>query len=334
MGSPRQHKVWFEELYSRLHLTYWGGALILGFVPIVVLFPVSYAAEGIWSQILTPGSLFTFTLLLVMVAVAHFGASYTESVMNSWKMRADELLTDDEKLDLRELFGLRGFLVFFAVLLALDMIVFVFFALPSSMSISQRVAATLPWDWWNIYADTFFWMFAYSMYKIFRTGRRPMKLKSFTEDRMLGLKPFGRASLQLTGLYFGFVVIALVAEVSQVGVEIPGILLIIGFILLGVGLFFIPQMSLHGKLLRAKQEAYAWIAPQHTRVMEVVKAQGVENIEGRVLSQLSGVESIRKDIAQIYSWPFDLGIVARLSAIVLSVVAILLSAVLRSFLGI
>lgn len=334
MGSPRRHNVWFEKLYSRLHLTYWGGVSLLGFLPIIILYPVSYAAGGTWSQLLTPGSLFTLLLLLVMVAVVHLAATYTESVMNNWKTHADELLADDKKVDLRELFGLRGFLVFLAILLASDLIVFVFFALPSSMSIPQRVAATLPWDWWNIYADTFFWMFAYSMYKIFRTGRLPMKLKSFTEDRMLGLRPFGRVSLQLTGLYFGFVVIALVAEVSQVGVEIPGILLIFGFTLLGLGLFFIPQMSLHGKLVRAKQEAYAWIAPQHTRVMEVVKRQGVENIEEKVLNQLGGVESIRRDIAQIHSWPFDLGIMARLGAIVLSVVAVLISAVLRNILRI
>ncbi len=334
MSSARQHNIWFEKVYARLHLPYWAGILVLGFFPIIVLFPVSYAVGGVWSQMFTPGGYFTLLLLLVMVLLVHLGASYTESVMNRWKKHADDLLADDKKVDLRELFGLRGFLAFFVILLSVDLIVFVFFALPGSLSVTQRLAATLPWDWWNVYADTFFWMFAYSMYRIFRTGRLPMRLKSFTEDRMLGLRPFGRVSLQLTGLYFGFVVIALIAEISQVGIETPGILLISGFILLGVGLFFIPQMSLHGKLVRAKQEAYAWIAPQHTKVMEVVRRQGVENTEEKVLNQLSGVDSIRRDIAQIYSWPFDLGVVARLSAIVLSVVAILLSAVLRNFLGI
>ena len=328
-----EHKVWFEELYARLRLPYWAGVALFGFVPILVLYPVSYAGAGIWSQLFTGGSLFTLLLLLAMIVVVHLGASYTESVMNRWKVRADELLAEEGKVDLRELFGLRGTLIFIVILLTLDLTVFVFFGLPTQ-SVPQRLASTLPWDWWNLYADTFFWMFAYSMYKIFRTGRLPMNLKSFTEDRMLGLKPFGRVTLQLTGMYFGFVVIALIAEISQVGVVVSGILLIFGFILLGLGLFFVPQLSLHGKLVRAKQEAQAWVAPQHTRIMDTVRRHGVENIEERVLSQLSGVESIRRDIAQISSWPFDVGIVARLSAIVLSVTAILLSAVLRSFLGI
>ena len=308
--------------------------MVVGFIPMALLFPAGYALAGLWPEIFDSGVLFALPLLFLVVALTQLAAGYIRSVMRGWKVHADSLLAEDRKVDLRELYGLRGLLVTYVLVVAAVQIVFVSYVLPQSNTVLQNMLISLPFLYWNFYLDTVFWMFAFSIYKIYRTGKLPMKLMSFTEDRTLGLKPFGRASLQLIATFFIFLFMILFAQILTVGISTAVMALIIGVALVGLGLFFVPLVSLHGKLVSAKAEAYAWITPQHTALMELVRRIGVKNTGEGVLGQLAAVEGIRRDIGQIHSWPFDVGIVVRLSAIVLSVVAILLSALLRDAFGI
>lgn len=334
MGKDGEELFWFERVYRAFRLPPLVGMVVFGFVPIIVLMPAGYAIAGVWSQMISSGILFAIPVLLVVVVAAQLASTYARSVMNGWKSHSDGLLADGEKVDLRELYRLRGFIATYVILLTFVQTVFVFFVLPQTNSILQNMITSLPFIYWNIYLQTFLWVFAYSMYKIYRTGRRPMNLRSFTEDRSLGLRPFGRVSLQLTGVYFVFLALILIAQVSSAGIQAGGTAIFAVLTVLGLGLFLVPQLSLHSKLLRAKQEAFSWITPQYVELMEVVRRNGVKNTDERVLAQLAGVENIRRDIAQIHTWPFDVGIVARLSAIILSVIAILLSAEIRNVLRI
>jgi len=48
--------------------------------------------------------------------------------------------------------------------------------------------------------------------------------------------------------------------------------------------------------------------------------------------ELTGLDNVQRQIHQIHSWPFDVGIITRLAAIVFSMIAILLANYVRIFL--
>ena len=170
------------------------------------------------------------------------------------------------------------------------------------------------------------------MYRIYRLGKLPLTLKPFTEDRTLGLKPFGRASLQLTAVYVGFLASVFVTTVPLTAYSPSVIALEMGLLFLGIVIFFLPLLTLHAKLLDAKQEAIRWISPQYSALVQKLRKEGVENSDEKLYHELTAIDKIQRDINQIHNWPFDVGIVTRLAAIVFSVVAILLASFVRAIL--
>jgi len=51
------------------------------------------------------------------------------------------------------------------------------------------------------------------------------------------------------------------------------------------------------------------------------------------LQELATIDKIQREIQAIKTWPFDVGVVAKLLTILLSVTAILLAGVIRKYLG-
>src|SRR3989442_13122123 len=60
------------------------------------------------------------------------------------------------------------------------------------------------------------------MLAIYRAGKLPFQLKPFTEDRILGLKPFGTASMRLASVYAIFPIIVTITQLFKINVEVPG----------------------------------------------------------------------------------------------------------------
>ncbi len=325
--------IWYERVYGALRLPVWAGMFVVGWGVTLLLFTLSTLASGTSSYSFDSGGLAGMLFLLVSITYIHLAAGYLRSAMLNWSRQTEPLLTEDSGIDLSGLFAARGIVVTFALLTAITQSMYALLILPANLTAYQKLIVTIPYDFWEVYLVTIIWMFTYSMYKIYRVGRRPMKLQSFTQDRTLGLRPFGRASLQLSGVYFSIIALALVITVANGTYGIPLMIFAGSLTVFGIGLFLIPLVSLHAKMTRAKQEAHAWISPQYTKLMEIVRDKGVIATDDAVLHRLEGVENINRAIGQIYGWPFDIGIIVRLSAIVLSVTAILLSAVLRSILG-
>ncbi|MBI3116487.1 MAG: hypothetical protein HYZ12_04025, partial [Thaumarchaeota archaeon] len=154
----------------------------------------------------------------------------------------------------------------------------------------------------------------------------------FTEDRTLGLKPFGRTSLQLTGVYVSFLASVFVTVVPLSEYSPPVIAVAISLLLLGLVIFFLPLLTLHSKLVAAKQEALQWISPQYSALVQKLRKDGLDNTDEKLYRELMAIDKIQRDINQVHGWPFDVGIVTRLAAIIFSVVAILLASLVRAIL--
>src|SRR5262249_27535315 len=132
----------------------------------------------------------------------------------------------------------------------------------------------------------FLLVYGYSMVVVYRAGKLPLRLRPFTEDRMLGLKPFGAVSLRLASVYavipIVFAVLATVnATSSPNGVAIilstwrPGdFVLVASLVVIGVGLFFLPLLSIHRQLVDAKHRELEWINPQYSDVIKRMKLVG------------------------------------------------------------
>ena len=189
----------------------------------------------------------------------------------------------------------------------------------------------IPFLWLNFVFATFFWTFGYSMYAINKMGKLPLKLKSYTRDRTLGLKPFATASMNSTLIYFATTTSVIVPVVLGGSIPLELALLFLVMYPLGLVLFLLPLRSLHSKLVEAKREALAKVTPRYERLVEVVS--GGAKVDQEVANEMAVVDKVQRDVQRFRTWPFDTGIIARLLAIMISVTAILLSSYIRSFLG-
>lgn len=160
---------------------------------------------------------------------------------------------------------------------------------------------------------TFLWVLGYSMYSIYRWGKLPIKLKSFTEDRSLGLNPYGRASLLFVTLYVFAVLLTFPAFVYLTEAVLLSQTI---FFLLGIVIFAGPLLGLRKKLVKARNEKLEWIQARHRRVMERIESSDEGPIDPSLVNELIAIDSIRKDLQQIHTWPFNAGILARLVTVV------------------
>ncbi|MCJ2519522.1 MAG: hypothetical protein LN412_01050, partial [Candidatus Thermoplasmatota archaeon] len=183
------------------------------------------------------------------------------------------------------------------------------------------------------HVNTFLWVWMYSLYTNFKIARLELTLKPFTEDRSLGFNPLGRFSLELTGL--DMLPLALVLAPNVLGglLSLPILRLFMALSLLGLVFFFLPLLPLRQKLLQAKGELLSWIGPRYTPVFERIDSGTEGRISQAFANELMAIEKIQRDVQRIHTWPFDTGVVVRISVIVFSVTAIVSARIIASLLG-
>jgi hypothetical protein len=167
------------------------------------------------------------------------------------------------------------------------------------------------------------WTYAYSIYSIWKIGRLPLSMKHFTEDRTLGLRPFGSASLRLTVAY---VILCLVGSFDAAGLPLSvKLALFAAFALPGLGFFFVPLFGLHKKLTTLKKETMNWVSSEHGIILKEMQAPGGLG-NSALATRLATVKSVREDVRMIREWPFDNEIIVRLVTLVLVPLVIALGA--------
>jgi hypothetical protein len=161
---------------------------------------------------------------------------------------------------------------------------------------------------------------------IHRFSAGSLQFRPYYEDPFLGLKPVGSLVLSLVSVYFGLILLFILSLVTSTNVPtIPEIIGVGGFlaglIIVGVLLFFIPLQKLHGRMVGEKQVARATLTPELRSVLE-----GSPNPDsGGDARHVLRLELMDRKMSEMAVWPYDIGILGRLSVIAVSVTAILIS---------
>lgn len=328
----RYPTIWFYRVFGALHVPTWVGALLLGLVP---YFAVAVAGDAIAGVVYhsnflaNVGALVPLTVIIVLIPL--IGSIYVSRTMERVTSYAESLLDarQETKKDARNLINFGSLysvrtvtllaIAFFLVITA----TYVGFA-PASAQPSYFAIA--PAFMYAFFVDmTFVWIYGYSMYSISRIGHLPLVIPPFTEDRVLGLQPFGSASLRLTAIFLLLAtssVLAVHIFASAVPFFVISGLLVI-FSAMALVLFFLPLYGLHKKLVATKEKEMKWISAEYSAVLKEIRELGSFGDEA-LTRRLTSVKSVREDVARIRSWPLDTEMMVRLATIIIFPLAIAL----------
>lgn len=214
---------------------------------------------------------------------------------------------------LNGLTDVRAITLLWAVLLALSSVFFDPVVFGLHYSVTQSVLRLVVTGYLRLVQASFLWVLGYSMFSIYSMGNLPIRLKSFTEDRSLGLSVYGRASLLFVTLYVVAVLLTFPFFVYVSTAALVGQMI---FFMLGLVMFAWPLLGLRGKLLKTKGEKLAWIQTRHKRAIELIESSEDGPIDPALVNELIAIDSIRRDVQQIHTWPFNPGVLVRLVTVV------------------
>jgi len=313
---------------ARLRLPFWLWAIIIGFVPTRLLATLDYIIvppAGLGGYLIDTALVLSIFLVYFVYAI-HFISNRMERLDDY----VNQISPDPPANRLRIPFRLANV---FAVWVILLVAITLLFGFPSPTTIFSEHIAVIAYFF--LILASFLWVYGYSMYDVHRAGKLPLRLKPFTEDRTLGLKPFGTASLRLASIYAVFPITWTFVELVSIDVEIPGgvsitfapirltdIIFSVGLILTGIVMFFLPLLSIRERLQEAKRQELSWVTPRYTTIITRVKEQVPKTLPENGATQtqaladeLTMVRQIQQDIQKIQSWPFDFGVVSRLATV-------------------
>ncbi len=192
-------------------------------------------------------------------------------------------------------------------------------------SLLQSSFRELFYSYTRLLQATFLWIFLSSMIAIYKIGGLPLKLKVFTDDRTLGLKPFANTSLHLITIYVVAILLTFpIFLYPNFAVELSLTI----FLVPGLFFFLVPLVGLHKKMREVRLEKAATVGLRHMRVMNEVEAAGDRPLSEGLVNELLAIDAIKREIHQMREWPFDIGTIARLGGVL---VAPLLAAVLAAY---
>ncbi len=307
--------VWIVRACQALHVPLWLGVLILGLLPFPVMLFVGAKVAGLSDSLLSgfvvPEAPLTLSLVLVPILCTIYLSRTAEHANNY----AETLLTSPRNenartpINFESLYSMRFVAPIAALIyIAVFALYYEFGTVPIPVVFAR--APSVLYAFLVIGAEI--WVYAYSMYSIRKVGSLPLTLKSFTEDRTLGLRPFGTASLKFTVAYVLSVCAAALSGQSLPLSVLLGVLA--SFSLLGMGFFFLPLLSLHRKLATVKREHMDWISTEHGAVLNEMQLPGGLR-DGVLATRLATVKSVRQDLNSIHVWPFDTSILVRVVSI-------------------
>ena len=328
-----QCELWIERAYSRLGLPFSIGAAIVGFLPFLVGIIAIGTTFGFAAA--TTGDIRFLPGAFIWIMYCQLAARFSSRRIQSIAKYAESMSKDESHVALPLLCDLKGTLVVWLPLLSVTTVLFGYSAVGTSASLTLDVLISrIVWVYPVLFNSLYMWTLAYSMFKIYQIGKIELMLRSFAEDRSLGLKPFAVESFRLTLVYVGFVTIIVLFSAPQGFSSLPFLIFYLGLFLFGIVLFLLPLWSLHDRLVRFKNHNLRAIGQRYALLLKEFEENSETRLEGTLASSLIAIDKVQRDIHQIRTWPFDAGIVAKLAAIMVSVIAILLSRIVALWLNI
>lgn len=189
---------------------------------------------------------------------------------------------------------------------------------------------------WFLIFGTFAWVYFSSIRGLYQLGQTSLKLKSFREDKMLGVRPMGSLSLALAFTYFaGLGILALLPIVMIPDSSSPFYTsLLFVLTMLGILFFFLPLDTIHKKMVNEKHRERKALGEQ---LAMAINRQDISSRSetgpslGDVtemlvnINRLLAIDVSKDEINSVPNWPFDTQILSRLSAIIFSVTIIIIA---------
>lgn len=323
-----KHKVWIESLSAILRLPTWALVLLIGVGTYSLVIAARLIAGPAVALVELPGDVFFLLLIHVPLLIPSYVRGRIVSLEYYALSMVDDPPTDDKLGGLSRLapVGLLTVALFLGLVLPYG-------ATLSGSPTPQDVLALASIVLVVFVNSTTLWTLVYSLFAVYRMGKLPLRLRDFTLDKMLGLKPFASTCLRLTGVYYLWLVIVIAPDLASPGTHPLILAQDLGLLLLGIPLFLLPLVSLRAKLVGVRSEKLSWINQRLHTTMKKVESQISEDLPPGLQNELLSIDKIQREIQGIKSWPFDLALVAKLLTILLSVTAILLSGFIRKLLG-
>jgi len=185
-----------------------------------------------------------------------------------------------------------------------------------SLAVISLALSSVVWTYWSISTG------------MRRFSSAPLELRPYYEDAFLGLRPVGSLALSLASVYFGFIALFLLSLLTSSSTPSIGDLVgvggfLFGLIFLGVLLFFLPLTKLHQRMIAEKRIARAALNPKLRTLF-----QDSPNLNSDDVGHVLRVDLMDRKVAGMALWPYDVGILGRLSVIAASVTAILISRII------
>ena len=252
-------------------------------------------------------------LLLVNVVFLILASELIRARTLQLEAYTESLGAEVENSQFGKLASLKGILLVWVLLLCVTSLVldpYVYNLYYTPLQAVMRLGVT---GYLRLIQATFLWTLGCSMYLIYKWGKLPIRLRSFAEDRTLGLNIYGRASLL-------FVTLCIIAMLLTFPIFVYKSEAVVwseaAFSLLGLAIFVVPLFSLRERLVGAKKEKLAWITRRHARAIESIESCGDGPIDAVLVNELIAVDRIRTDLQHISGWPFNTGVVVRLITVV------------------
>ncbi len=296
----------------------------------MILTLLGYYTYGVKTDF-TGGVSLGVPLLLANVIYILFSSRYIRRRVEELEQYALSIGADKSRIRTSYLSDFRLILATWVVLLATGVVVLEPFFNPA-YSLVQNLLRELLYGYMRLLQATFLWIFLSSMVAIYKMGQLPLRLKIFTEDRTLGLKPFANTSLHLTTIYVTAIILTFpIFLYPNFAVELSLTI----FLVPGLFFFLVPLFGLHKKMSEVRAEKFAAIGLRHSRVMSEVEAVGEGPLSEGLVNELLAIDAIKREIHQMHDWPFDIGTVARLTGILgAPLVATVLAAYLIRLFGV
>ena len=189
------------------------------------------------------------------------------------------------------------------------------------------------WPFWFIAFCTFVWVYVGSIRGLTELGKK-VKLKKFNEDKMLGVRPVGSLSLSLTNTYFvGLIILGLLPTILQPEASFLGYMVVLSLCaMVGLILFFLPQYTLHKKMVEAKGVEKELLRRELSKVVraadeekdDMESAAEIKDALKRLTTVLQ-VDITKDELETVPTWPFDTQIIGRLAGMTMSIFIVIIA---------
>src|SRR5437660_471526 len=145
-----------------------------------------------------------------------------------------------------------------------------------SLNIGQAWSAPVSACSFTIYGAAF-WVYLSGLWGVSRSGREPLRLKKFYEDRMLGLRPLGQIVVSSAAIFSVAITITLGA--SLITGDVPSLASNLAIVAIGISMIFLPLTGIHRRMVGAKEEEEAKLSSLSKELFTVSENSRAPNQE-------------------------------------------------------